>query len=146
MADELGFYNLDAPQLDERLRPAEPDYSLMLVGGKGPEGGPDPSRWLQLYDPKLHGWVCLGDMGVERLNGCGAAAVGTSLYAFAGQRGQEGEPGHTTMYDMATRKVMEVAKPPKAVRYSAGVACGGCGGLGSQYSGGGRGRLQPRHG
>ena len=27
------FYNLEAAQLDERLRPVEPDYRLVLVGG-----------------------------------------------------------------------------------------------------------------
>ena len=129
---------------------AAPDHRSVLVGGTGPDGGPEPSRWLQLYDPKLHGWGRLGDMGVDRPDGCGAAAVGTSLYAFAGQGDEVEEPGHTTMYDVATRKVTEVAKPPKAVSYSAGVACGGCvyglGGAGFKCCSGRRVRLQPWHG
>ena len=33
LAHELHYYNLDAPQLDERLRPAEPDHMLVLLGG-----------------------------------------------------------------------------------------------------------------
>lgn len=135
---ELRYYNLEAPQLDEQLRPAEPSYRLVLVGGEGPEGDPDPSQWLQAYDPKLHGWGRLGDMGVQRRFGCGAAAVGSRLYAFGGQVNPALAPGSMTSYNMATKRVKYLAKPPRALQYCAGVACDGC-----LYSVGGRGEGAP---
>ena len=64
-------------------------------------------------------------MAVGRCYGCGAAALGTYLYAFGGEDVAVEEPQHMTMYNMATRKVEEVAKPPRALVYCAGVACGG---------------------
>ena len=115
---------MDAPQLDERLRPAEPDTRLLLLGGKGLDGL-DTSRWLQCFDHKAGGWGRLGDMAVRRPYGCGAAALGTYLYAFAGEDDDMEEPGCMTMYNMATRKMEEVAKPPSTLQFCTGVACGG---------------------
>ena len=126
LAHELHYYNLDAPQLDERLRPADPDTRLLLVGGKSDSTDPDnPSRLLQCFDHKAGGWGRLGHMAVRRPEGCGAAAVGSYLYAFGGEADGVEEPGCMTMYNMATRKVEEAAKPPSALQCCAGVACGG---------------------
>ena len=75
LAHELKYYNLDAPQLDERLRPADPDHRLLLVGGQG-VGALDPSKWLQCFDHMAEGWGRLGDMAVDRSYGCGAVASG----------------------------------------------------------------------
>ena len=124
LAHELRFYNLEAPQLDERLRP-EPDYRLVLVGGTGPEAGPDCSQWLQCFDDKAGGWGRLQAMGIDRPNGCGAAAVGTYLYAFGGEGDSVEEPESMTMYDMASRKMAEVATLPRVLSYCSGVACDG---------------------
>ena len=57
LAHKLRFYNLEAAQLDERLRPAEPDYRLALVGGRGPEYS---SQWLLCFDDKAGGWASTG--------------------------------------------------------------------------------------
>ena len=112
LAHELRFYNLEAAQLDERLRPAEPDYRLMLVGGEGPDAGPDTSQWLQCFDDKAVGCGRLQDMGIGRSTSCGAAAVGTYLYAFGGESAGVEEPACMT-------------KLPRALTYCSGVACGG---------------------
>ena len=126
LAHELRYYNLEAPQLDVRLRPPEPpEHRLVLVGGEGPLDGPDPSQVLQCYDHKAGGWGRLADMGVRRLAGCGAAAVGTRLYAFGGESDGLGVPGCMTMYDMASRKVEQVGRPPRALQYCGGVSCDG---------------------
>ena len=126
LAHELQYYNLDAPQLDERLRPAEPGTRLLLLGGQGVDGGPaHHSKWLQCFDRKAGGWGVLGDMAVGRPCGCGAAAVGAYLYAFGGEGDDVVQPGCMTMYIMATRKMEEAAKPPLALQYCTGVACGG---------------------
>ena len=126
LAHELRFYNLEAAQLDERLRPAEPDYRLVLVGGGGAdEAEPDPSQWLQCFDDKAGGWGRLQDMSIDRPNGCGVAAVGTYLYAFGGEAGDAEEPECMTMYNMASRKMAEGAKLPRALMNCSGVACGG---------------------
>ena len=117
LAHELRYYNLDAPLLDERLRPAEPDTRLMLVGGVG-----GMSRWLQCFDPRAGGWGRLGELAAERCYGTGAAALGTCLYAFGGE---VDEHGCMNMYNMATRKVEEVARPYRALFGCTGVACGG---------------------
>ena len=50
--------------------------------------------------------------------------VGTNLYAFGGERTTV-QPGCMTMYNTATRKVEELAKPPLALEFCVGVACGG---------------------
>ena len=137
LAHELRFYNLKAAQLDERLRPAEPDYRLVLVGGTGhDEAVPDPS--LQCFVDKAGGWgQLLPDGVIDRPNGCDAAAVGTHLYAFGGgsfgdvqepggmRFGDVEEPECMTMYNMANRKMAEVAKLPRTLIKCSGVACGG---------------------
>ena len=92
------------------------------MGGVSSSAG-DPSQWLQYFDHKAGGWGRLGDMAVERPYGCGGAAVGTYLYAFGGEA--DVEPGCTTMCDVATRQMKEVAKPPRALQFCAGVTCGG---------------------
>ena len=128
LAHELRYYNLEAPQLDERLRPAEPavpDYRLFLVGGEGPPDGPDHARCLQLYDHKVGGWGRLRDMGARRQQVCGAAAVATRMYAFGGEDDEALEPGCTSKYDMATGIMEEVAKLPRTLQSCTGVACDG---------------------
>ena len=124
LAHELRYYNLEAAQLDERLRPAEPHYRLVLVGG-GNAAGPDPSQWLQCFDDKAWGWGRLQDMGIDRPNRCGAAAVGTYLYAFGGEVEAVEEPACMTVYNMASRKMAEGARLPRALYSCSGVACGG---------------------
>ena len=57
--------------------------------------------------------------------GCGAAAVGAYLYAFGGEGLSVVQPGCMTMYNMATRKMAELAKLPRTLIYCPGVACGG---------------------
>ena len=127
LAHELRYYNLDAPQLDERLRPVEPDTRLLLVGGCGPEDGSDPaSQWVQDWDHKVQGWGRLMEMSEERPYGPGTAAIGTHLYAFGGEADGVDEPGRTTLYDMATRKMDDAAAPPRALQFCAGTACDGC--------------------
>ena len=117
LAHELHYYNLDAPQLDERLRPAEPEHRLVLVGGRSDLGNTDDcSKWIQCFHHKAGGWGRLGDMAVWRPQRCGAAAVGDYLYAFGGEGDAVVQPGCMTMYNMATRKVWKVAKPPRALQ------------------------------
>ena len=61
LAQELSFFNLEAPQLDAKLRPPppptlhshKPDAVLMLVGGKSASDGPDRSQWIQYYEERL---------------------------------------------------------------------------------------------
>ena len=121
LAHELKYYNLEAAQLDERL---QPDYRLLMVGGSG-ENDPDSHRrWLRCFDHKAGGWGRLGVMDVERRCGCGAAAVGSYLYAFGGQDATE-DIGCITTYNMATNSMGEAAKPPIDLRCCAAVACGG---------------------
>ena len=96
-----------------------------MVGSSGDDGPDDHSKWLQYFDHQAGGWGVLGDMAVDRPEGCGVAAVGIYLYAFGGEGVDVEEPGCTTMYNMATRKVEEVAKPPRALQCCTGVACGG---------------------
>ena len=120
LAHELRFYNLEAAQLDERLRPY---YRLVLVGGG--EAHHESSQWLQCFDDNAGGWGRLQDMGIDRPTRCGAAAVGTYLYAFGGEGEGVEEPACTTMYNTASRKMVEVAKLPYALMYCSGVACGG---------------------
>ena len=81
---------------------------LLLVGGKDQEADLYPSQCLQCFDNKAGGWGRLADMSMERPFGCGAAAVGTFLFAFGGGKGEE--PQYTTIYDMATRRTVEAAK------------------------------------
>ena len=81
--------------------------------------------WLHCFDHKAGGWGRLGDMAVGQC-GCGAAALGTCLYAFGGEDANvEEERACMTLYNTATRKVEEVAKPPRTLSDCAGVACGG---------------------
>ena len=56
---------------------------------------------------------------------CGTVALGPCLFAFGGEDDDATGPGHTTMYNMATRRMGEGAKPPRALRGCTGVACGG---------------------
>ena len=90
----------------------------------------DPSKWQRCYDHKVQGWVRLEDMGVQRPAGCGAAAVGTYLYAWGGEDLEEAdpprEPGCMSMHNMASRRLAEVSGPPRALDWCAGVACDGC--------------------
>ena len=125
LAHELRFYNLNAPQLDKRLRPAEPDYRLVLVGGECSGSGPSLSAWLQCFDDKACGWGRLEDMSVERPNTCGAAAVGSCLFAWGGEGLSVETPGFMSMYDLASRKVAELARPPRPLAFTTGVACCG---------------------
>ena len=124
LAHELRFFNLEAPQLDERLQPVLPRFRLVLVGGL-PGWGCDPSNWLQYFDDKARAWGRLGDMRVRRPHSCGAAAIDGCLYAFGGMDVSDVDPQSTTKYTMATRKMEEVAKPPQALKSCTGVACDG---------------------
>ena len=60
-----------------------------------------------------------------RPHGCSAAAIGAYLYAFGGEEDDVVQPGCMTMYNMATRKMEEGAKPPSASQFCTGVACCG---------------------
>ena len=120
----------------------------MLLGGTGPDdrrgtegpshwlhwGGRErttlgPAHWLRCFDPKCNGWGQLEDIEVERGIPCGAAAIGSYLYAFGvlvdiGLHGDQ-EPGCMTRFDMAGCQMAEVAGPPSVLSHCAGVACGG---------------------
>ena len=85
----------------------------------------DPSRWLQCFDDKAGGWGRLEDMAMGRPCGCGVAALGTYLYAFGGEGDDVEESACMTVYNMATRKMEEVAKLPRALQLCTGVACCG---------------------
>ena len=126
LAHEFTFFNLEAPQLDELLRPPEPEHCLVLVGGRLSDQQPATlSRRLQYYDRRAGGWGRLQDMTVGRSNGCAAAALGSHLYVLGGEGNNVVGPYHTTVYDLASRKMEERAGPPRYVRACAGVACDG---------------------
>ena len=99
----------------------------MVLGLDGTEDDPDvePSQRLQYFDPAVPGWGQLGGMGVRRPFGCGTAAVGPRVYAFGGQGMEVEEPAHTSVYDAATRETRDLARPPRALQFCAGVACDG---------------------
>ena len=83
------------------------------------------SQWLQCFDHKAGGWGRLGHMAVSRPYGYGAVAVGAYLYTFGGEGDDVVQPGCMTMYNTVTRKMEEVARPPRALQYCTGVASGG---------------------
>ena len=62
--------------------------------------------------------------GIRRPHGCGAASVGSRVYAFGGEDTGVLDPGPSTLFDTASGKVEEVAAPPAALQSCAGVACG----------------------
>ena len=139
---------MDAPLLDERL---EPVNGLLLVGGRVEDDGgdgddeddpDDRSKWLQCFDHEAGGWGRLGDMAMARPWGCGAAAVGAYLYAFGGEGNDVEEPGCMTMYNMASRRMEQAAKPPCSLQFCTGVQPGE---LGQKKRSSQRVHLQPQH-